>query len=210
MSKQYGYKGYTIRIEPDDDPLNPRTEWDNMGTMICFHKRYELGDKHEYSSDHYSGWDELRSAIEKEEDAAIILPLFLMDHSGLSMSYSSSRFSMCDSAGWDWGCVGFIFVSRKKLREEYSKKRISKKTLELAEKVLMGEVETYDQYLTGDVWGYIIENDDDDHIESCWGFFGYDYCKEEAEGIVDHMVKNNEERAAELKRVQAAQPCCQP
>lgn len=210
MSEKYEYKGYTIRIEHDDDPLNPRTEWDNLGTMVCFHRRYVLGDKHEYRAENYGGWDELRKELEKEEDAAIILPLFLMDHSGITMSCSSSRFAMCDSAGWDWGQVGFIFVSKEKLRKEYVKKRLSQKTLELVENVLLQEVETYDQYLTGDVWGFIIGNDDDDHIESCWGFFGHDYCKQEAESIVDYMVKENEEKAAERKRVYAAMPCCQP
>ena len=38
----------------------------------------------------------------------LILPLYLMDHSGLSIRTSSELFRMCDSAGWDWGCVGFI------------------------------------------------------------------------------------------------------
>jgi hypothetical protein len=41
------HKGYTIEIKHDDDPMSPR-EWDNMGTMSCFHKRYDLGDKHEF------------------------------------------------------------------------------------------------------------------------------------------------------------------
>ena len=37
------YKGYTIAIDYDSDPSNPR-EWDNFGTMVCFHRRYALGD----------------------------------------------------------------------------------------------------------------------------------------------------------------------
>ena len=37
------YKGCTIEIEQDPDPMNPRTEYDNLGTMICCHKRYNLG-----------------------------------------------------------------------------------------------------------------------------------------------------------------------
>jgi len=43
------YKGFTINIQLDNDPQDPR-EWDNLGTMVCFHKRYSLGDKHRYSS----------------------------------------------------------------------------------------------------------------------------------------------------------------
>src|SRR6187402_3409459 len=38
---------FTLEIISDDDPMSPR-EWDNIGTMVCFHKRYTLGDKHDY------------------------------------------------------------------------------------------------------------------------------------------------------------------
>lgn len=205
MSEQYEYKGYTIRVERDEDPMNPRTEWDNFGTMVCFHRRYKLlGDEdHGYRVENYSGWDELQKAIE-EEDVAVILPIYMYDHGGVTIQ---TRPFSCP---WDSGRIGFVFVSKDKVRKEYGKQRLSQKTLELAENILIREVETYDQYLTGDVWGFIIGNDDDDHIESCWGFFGYDYCKQEAESIVDYMVKKAEEEAAERKRIYAAMPCCQP
>mgnify|MGYP003341339394 FL=1 len=39
-------KTYELEIEQDDNGYNPRTEWDNVTTMLCFHKRYNLGDKH--------------------------------------------------------------------------------------------------------------------------------------------------------------------
>lgn len=29
------YRGYTIRIVSDEDPMNPRTEWDNAAVMVC-------------------------------------------------------------------------------------------------------------------------------------------------------------------------------
>lgn len=37
-------KKYCIHIQLDEDPLNPRTDWDNPTTMACFHSRYRLGD----------------------------------------------------------------------------------------------------------------------------------------------------------------------
>lgn len=198
-----------IRIEQDDCPESPR-EWDNLGKMVCMHGRYDLGDKHSYREDQFSGWDELRKELEQEEGAAVILPLFLFDHSGITMSCSSSRFRMADSAGWDWGQVGFIYATKEVILKEFSKKRLSKKLLEKVEEILVNEVKTYDQYLTGDVWGYIIEDDDGEHIDSCWGFFGHDYCEQEAQEMVDFLEKQEKERAAELLRVQAVMPCCQP
>lgn len=42
--KQNG-KLMRLRIEQDDEPLNPRYDWDgNVGKMMCWHKNYILGD----------------------------------------------------------------------------------------------------------------------------------------------------------------------
>lgn len=42
-------ENYAIKVELDDSPGNPRTEWDNLATMVCWHRSYSLGDKHQYS-----------------------------------------------------------------------------------------------------------------------------------------------------------------
>jgi len=39
---------YVLQILYDDAAENPR-EWDNFGRMICWHSRYNLGDKHSHS-----------------------------------------------------------------------------------------------------------------------------------------------------------------
>ena len=36
-------KHYLLHVMNDDDPIDPR-DWDNVGTMACFHQRYNLGD----------------------------------------------------------------------------------------------------------------------------------------------------------------------
>jgi len=40
---------HKLIVERDDYPNNPRS-WDNIGTMVCFHSKYDLGDKHYYGS----------------------------------------------------------------------------------------------------------------------------------------------------------------
>lgn len=40
---------YTLIIEPDSDPLNPRVDYDNLGRMVCWHSRYRLGDEHSFA-----------------------------------------------------------------------------------------------------------------------------------------------------------------
>jgi len=41
-------KKYTLKIMYDDNAQNPR-EWDNLGKMMCWHRRYDLGDNHNFS-----------------------------------------------------------------------------------------------------------------------------------------------------------------
>lgn len=41
---------YLLTVQPDDFFPNPRREDENFGTLICFHRRYQLGDEHDYSN----------------------------------------------------------------------------------------------------------------------------------------------------------------
>lgn len=153
-----------LKIERDENPESPR-EWCHIGTMVCWHSRYNLGDDQpKCDPDEY----------EFPKDC-IRLPLYLYDHSNITMNTTGF---MCR---WDSGQVGWIFVSREKVREEYNWKRITAEREDLIRQYLVGEVADYDQYLTGDVWGYVIEDEVGDHLDSCWGFYGEEYCRQEGE-----------------------------
>lgn len=201
----------TLKIEQDEFDNNPR-EWDNLGTMVCWHRNYKLGDEQPKMSggawmhmklveldmerrdkDGYytEAWEDFVYDLERDEPAArakagkmlhdkwIVLPLYLYDHSGLSMS--TSRGGWPFTCPWDTSTVGFIYVTKDKVREEFGWKRITRKRHERIVEYLRNEVSTYNQHLTGDVWYYIIEDDDGEYLESIGGLFGYDYAKEEGE-----------------------------
>lgn len=175
---------YITRTYQEDSPESPRC-WDNLGTMVCFHGRYDLGDKHNYKHDDYNGWDEMEKAIIKNENVGVILPLYLYDHSGITMNTTGF------SCNWDSGRVGFIYISKKKMLEEYGGKIVTQKLKDRVERYLKGEVETYDQYLTGDVYGYRVfkvENGEEEELDSCWGFYGEDECMEEGVGIMEYYI----------------------
>ena len=177
-------KKYELKIEQDTDPLNPRTDWDNLGTMVCFHKRYELGDKTDYRTEDYDSWEELKEGIIKNEGEVVILPLYLYDHSGITISTSSF------DCRWDSGQVGFIFVSKYKIKKEGIDET-------KVEEYLKGEVKTYDKYLTGEVYGftlYEIETCDKGHehktfVEGYGGFFDEDDCRSEGKSMLEHYEK---------------------
>lgn len=116
-----------------------------------------------------------------DQDKVTMLPLYLLDHSGLSMSTSSF------GDPWDSGQVGWIYVTREKFLKEtgYTKAQWPGRAIEM----LNNEVKTYDQYLTGEVCGFTeFELSDDgewrETDNSCWGFYGFDI---EENGIVDDV-----------------------
>ena len=174
-----------IKIIQDEDPESPR-EWDNLGTMVCWHRNYNLGDKNEFASNEaFLEWWRNNGA------GGILLPLYLYDHSGITMSTGPF---WCP---WDSGQVGWIYVTAEKIRQEYSVKRISHANRTRARQVLEGEVQTYDQYLTGDVWGFVIEHEGA-HLESCFGMFGRGYCQQQAEEAAKHIDVSNLEAAVNV------------
>lgn len=223
---------YALQIEYDDDAPNPREDMDNFGTMVCWHRRYNLGDNHTHERprdflaslvedipakeiidyakkgccenvrlayDRSAGGWELESydsyfkkwfheyfiegklagsegdmadairdclpiqdLIELAERRYWISPLYLYDHSGISISMSDFR-------DWDSGQVGWVYVSKNKIKEEFG--AVTPETMKKAETLLRGETECYDCYLTGECYGFRFYKDGIEE-DSCWGFLG--------------------------------------
>jgi len=150
----------TLTIDYDECAESPR-EWDNLGTMVCWHDKYVLGDKH-YFDEPQSFYNEVHN------DNAIILPLYLYDHSGITIS--TGPFACM----WDSGPVGYIYVTKDQVRQEYGAKRISQKLRDRVINVLINEIETFDMYIKGECFSYLIM-DGEHFIDSCSGFYGDDW-----------------------------------
>jgi hypothetical protein len=197
--------GFTARLEYDTDPGSPR-EWDNGCKMVCWHRRYNLGDEqpkqdpHEYRASlarQLGDFDENTYAEDLTEEQVqetlgrltVMLPLYLYDHSGITMSCAPF------SCPWDSGQVGFAYMTAADIVREYGQD--TPETREKARKLIMAEVQTYDEFLTGQVYGYVVEDRHGDHVDSCWGFYGEKYALEEMESALDsaiaHVQKTREE-----------------
>jgi hypothetical protein len=226
---------YTLNISPDYTPPHPRTDWDNFGSMVCWHRRYTLGDEHDFEtprdflagliqsnftdaeivdfvrSGHARGltlaynvalnvwvcneykaregdWDVAftysapddpdmlesiatdlleymsnTSLMELVRKRYLIIPLYLYDHSGLSIATTDFHDQ------WDSGQVGWIYASHDDIKREFGSDLNS---MERAQACLEGEVKTYDLYMGG--WCYAFElYENDELLESCGGLFGY-------------------------------------
>lgn len=160
----------TVKVKRDPDPESPRS-WDNLGTMACWHRRYRLGDVQPKQ-------DPEEWLAENAPEGSVVLPLYLYDHGGITMRTGPF------SCPWDSGRVGYIVASVDKIRKEYSVDEITDLRVKV-EEVLRAEVSVYDDFLTGNVWGYSIDATypcdgcgslvhEHEHEDSCWGFFGND------------------------------------
>lgn len=220
---------YVLTVQPDDFFPNPRREDENFGTMICFHRRYDLGDEHEYKDsdelikdlyinaagggergekkyedlmEKFDVWPMTSQQIQSMNQALmsqieksfVVLPVYLLDHSGLTMSTTDFN------DRWDSGQVGIIFVSFEKICEEMEVSRVTPSIKNKAEQMLREEVELYDAYLRGECYCYELYKDGElEH--SCGGFTGAfdkavkdiaDYLPDECKSMVDDLTETND------------------
>jgi len=172
----------------------------------------------------------------KEEREAVLdrhyarLPLYLYDHSGITISTGPF------SCPFDSGQVGFIYCSLQKARENWvlcksagwkylmdewmdgdryigdeqkklPKAQRKKVTLRDATiRALEQEVSHYDDFLTGQCFGYVVEAENGEE-ESCWGFVGdIDYVKKDAEQAAKRLnaKMDEEDRVAALTEHETA------
>lgn len=127
-----------ITINQDlDSGLNPRTDYDNLGTIKAWHRRYILGDINNQG-------DLLEELKMHQANQDLVMPLYMLDHSGISLSTSDFNDS------WDSGLLGFIFVSKETLAKEGLDETQAKQCIR-------SELNTYNDYLAGNMWYFTVE-----------------------------------------------------
>lgn len=204
---------YKLEIVLDTDAESPRESNDNFGKMVCWHSRYNFGDKHNYSDKDdflFSLLEETIGDSEKAEDIFenikdgidrniyksygaynkavddkileiieqkhVILPLYLFDHSGITMNTTGF------SCPWDSGQVGWVYARYDDVKNEYGNS--STESIDKALHLMRAEVKEYDHYIRGDCYGFrLYENGSE--VDSCYGFIGdFDDVKE---AIREHL-----------------------
>lgn len=147
---------YVINHDPDCE--SPREY--ALGTMVCWHRRYKLGD--EQPKQEPREWRRAKRMLK------CILPVYMYDHSGLALNTKGF------SCPWDSGQVGWIYMTMDKVHK-YFEGDIGE-----ARKALRSEVEVYSKYVNGECYEYQILDDEDNVVDGCSGFIGYEVCEQEA------------------------------
>ena len=158
----------------DESPL----EWSNGAAIFAtFEDRIQISEYHNFECP--------ENAQEFAKDNGWqIFPLYKYEHGGVA--YSIGPFG----CPWDSGQVGYILINPNECPQP--------------EKYATGVCEEFSQWCNGEVYGYVIEGKDGDHLDSCWGFYGYDYALNEGESAlvwqIDHQRKSRQDRLKELIR----------
>lgn len=75
---------YLLRVSLDDEAPNPREGYANLGSMVCWHRRYRLGDAHSYEDP----GDFLQEFVkENVSDAELIRQTRAGEISGIRLGY---------------------------------------------------------------------------------------------------------------------------
>ena len=128
----------------------------------------------------------------------IMMPLYLMDHSGLAMQTESFH------DPWDSGQVGWIYVSKEDALKEFDADKMTGAIRQKADALMRSEVAAYDSYLRGECYGFELYKNGE-LSDSCWGFMGNfsdvlkdmaEYLPDECKGMVDHLEE--QERPATI------------
>ena len=163
-------------IRYDESPESPR-EWSNLGFFITQDRNYNSPDNHpdfmeiiKETADEASDCQDHMKRIKKEieyrlgEKVLAIYPMVKYEHSGVVYSRGEKH-------GFDYSNNGFYIIT------EASQKEIGTEPKDF-EKVIDGEIELYNKWCNGEVYGYVLYNENGDRIDSCWGFYDIEDIRE--------------------------------
>jgi len=169
---------YLIKIFPDDSAESPDAWGDESRFVVFEHRQFQVERE---------GF-EPREIFENNMKVKgyFVFQCFAYIHSGVALSVANHNFP---DARWDVSSTGYWLVKREK----------GTWTRKAALKAAEGLCETWNQYLSGDVYGYKVYrittcdkgHEHEEELDSCWGYFGLDYCISEAMSIVEYQQKED-------------------
>jgi hypothetical protein len=169
-------RGLTINIYQDEDAQSPE-EWGNDDLFLSYDCRRVGAGRKGYARD---GADRLGDYH--------VYALDVNDGPYTMLTLGDALAPRDEDDDTDDNHKGYVYVSRAEWADE-----------DAARKAALSLVEEWNTYLSGDVYGYTLEDEDGNYLDGCWGFYGMDAVKDEAcSAAASHADKRDEEQAREL------------
>jgi hypothetical protein len=178
---------YKIEVVQDEYAESPDA-WGNEDAFVVYdHRQFDVRREGFDPREIFDHTNEKGVMMYKNY---FVFVLYAYIHSGVVLSVGSHNFP---DARWDVSTTGFVLVKKDKYN----------KTEEEAFKVAESVTEEWNQYLSGDVYGYRVTSADDDFddvIHSCWGFYGDpEYCMTEGVAEAEGCIENDKHGQLELE-----------
>lgn len=171
-------KTFSYEIECDGDAGNPRDEFDRVSTFYAVkNSRYITGGKNDVE---VYDQEDLENEIKTlSKDGAVIVEC----HN--------------NQTGTFYAVINVDTLKREYIAHGYS----MRKAKYWARRCAMGEAEEFNTWANGDVYGYTITDDETgETVDSCLGFYGYEFCDEEAQSQIKWLEEHAREEDAEILR----------
>lgn len=174
------YKGFKIEIHADPEPFPP-DEWsDDALFLVSGHPHCQVShDLVKQDARHFACQRKLKVKLPSNRRMYHVFTLYGYSHSGVGLSLTNDTYPF--NCPWDGFFTGTVFASSKEFR-----------TREQARKAAQGLVDRWNDYYSGNVWGFEIfsKERDGECVGSCWGFEGDpEYCLSQAKENVDALVE---------------------
>tara|TARA_R110000868_G_scaffold156695_1_gene383696 strand:- start:7088 stop:7735 length:648 start_codon:yes stop_codon:yes gene_type:complete len=146
------YKNHRITIEPDENADNP-DDWGNEEAFLVYeHKQFQVERKGFEPREIFDYIQEEREVIDYDDYFIFNVKAYI--HSGVSLSLGT-EYPFNDR--FDVSTTGFVLVKKDLLKG--SSKNEEDLTKEEAEKYAQGVIDTWNQYLSGEVYHFKIEKE---------------------------------------------------
>lgn len=164
-------KTFQVSLHYDEDAPNPREDIVQfLGSFVMWHRRQNFSDGGQREK--FPTIEDFREFTKTTK--CIFLPVYMYDHSGQTIKTTPF------SCPWDSGLIGYIYVTYEKIKEFLGVSYITKTVISRVKKLLRQEIEELDIWIRGDIFGFVVIDENHKQVDSCWGFYSLDDAKEEA------------------------------
>lgn len=174
----------TVKIEHDESPECPM-DWDGSWTLHSFHRQHSTFTHHQQFRDDNGNW---KLSIRNKLRAGTAFWLSYFEHGMCKWGRQGTMSNMPDFC-WDGVETAGLLIWEHPVTD------MGAKTYEDRVKDANGFLETYTNFCNGCVYGYVVEDEDGDTVDSCWGFYDDNSLKEavkEAVGDNPFQVEQND------------------